>query len=127
MLSVIFLLALGVAGAGSAAAQDKKAGPEEKKAGPQSKAAPQEPAQPKAQADPVTISGQLTAQKDNVLIVKDDQNNEHKVAVTAETKVVKGGKDAAVTDLKPNDKVMVIATKGSDGTLTATSIEASAE
>ena len=74
-------------------------------------------------AEEVTISGQVTGGEDNVLTVTDEQKTEHKLTVTGETKVTKGGKEAAAADLKPNIMVTVQAKKGSDGAWTAVSID----
>lgn len=75
-----------------------------------------------AQKDVVTISGTVKAGSGTTLIVVDAQKTEHTITVTADTKVVKGEKDAALNDLKINDVVVVEAQKGSDGTLTAIKI-----
>ena len=75
------------------------------------------------QAEEVTLSGQVTGGENNVLTVTDEQKAEHKLTVTGETKVTKGGKEASASDLKPNSKVTVLAKKGGDGTWTAVSID----
>jgi hypothetical protein len=65
----------------------------------------------------------VTGSEDNVLTVTDEQKAEHKLTVTSETKVTKGGQEASAADLKPNSKVAVQARKGSDGAWTAVSID----
>ena len=74
-------------------------------------------------AEQVTLSGEVTGGENNVLTVTDEQKVEHKLTVTGETKVTKGGKEASATDLKPNSKVTVQARKGGDGAWTAVSID----
>jgi hypothetical protein len=61
-----------------------------------------------------------------MMSVTDAQGAEHKITVTADTKMTKAGKEAASSDLKANDTVTVQVKKGSDGTLTATSIDITA-
>src|SRR5215207_3125104 len=42
-------------------------------------------------AEEVTVSGQVTGSENNVVTVTDEQKVEHKLTVTGETKVTKGG------------------------------------
>ncbi len=63
-------------------------------------------------ADTVTISGTVSAVTDSALTIIDSEKAEHTVAITSETKVTKGGKDAALTDVKANDVVTIEAKKG---------------
>jgi hypothetical protein len=86
----------------------------------------QEQAGSQEQAKAVTIKGQVTGGGGNVLTVTDAQKAEHKLTVTADTKITKGGKAATLADLKMNDTVTVQAAPASDGTLTATSIDIAA-
>lgn len=74
-------------------------------------------------AEEVTVSGRVTGGENDVLTVTDEQQAEHKLTVTGETKVTKGGQEASAADLKPNSKVTVQARKGSDGAWTAVSID----
>ena len=74
-------------------------------------------------AEEVTVSGRVTGSENNVLTVTDERKAEHKLTVTSETKVTKGGQEASAADLKPNSKVTVQARKGSDGAWTAVSID----
>ena len=74
-------------------------------------------------AEEVTVNGQVTGGENNVLTVTDEQKVEHKLTVTGETKVTKGGKEASAADVKMNSKVTVQAKKGSDGVWTALSID----
>ena len=78
-------------------------------------------------AEEVTLSGQVTGGENNVLTVTDEQKAEHKLTVTGETKVTKGGKEASASDLKLNSKVTVQARKGGDGAWTAVSIDIGGE
>jgi hypothetical protein len=79
------------------------------------------------QANTVTITGMVTGGDKNVLTVTDDKNAEFKVTVTSDTKVSKAGKAATAADLKPNDKVTVQAKSGTDGALTAMTIDIGGE
>lgn len=72
-----------------------------------------------------TINGTVSAVTDAAVTVVDDQKAEHTLAVTSETKVTKGGKDATVADLKANDVVAIEATKGEGDTWTALRISVS--
>jgi hypothetical protein len=59
-----------------------------------------------------TISGTVTAVTDSALTIVDAQKAEVTIAVTSETKVTKGGKEVALTDVKANDLVTIEAKKG---------------
>ena len=59
-----------------------------------------------------TISGTVTAVTDSALTIVDAQKAELTIAVTSETKVTKGGKEVALTDVKANDMVTIEAKKG---------------
>jgi hypothetical protein len=102
----------------SSFAQDPNTTTQQEKSKPKAGAAAQ-------QADNVTINGMVTGGDKNILTVTDDKNAEHKVAVTSDTKVSKAGKAATAADLKPNDKVMVVAKPAADGSLTAVTIDIS--
>ena len=69
-----------------------------------------------------TIAGTVSAVTDAAVTVVDSAKAEHTVAVNSETKVMKGGKDATLADVKANDAVTVEARKGEDGTWTALKI-----
>ena len=85
------------------------------------------PAQPKKEqkAKTTTLNGTVSAVTDSALTIIDAQKAEHTLAVTSETKVTKGGKDATLTDVKANDVVIVEAQKGEGDTWTALSISVS--
>ena len=72
--------------------------------------------------DTTTINGTVAAVTDSAVTIVDSQKAEHTVAVTANTKVTKAGKDATLADVKANDVVAVEATKGDDNTWTAVRI-----
>jgi Domain of unknown function (DUF5666) len=72
--------------------------------------------------DTVTINGTVSSVSESALTIVDAQKKEHTVAIGADTKVMKGGKAGALTDIKANDKVMVEAKKGEGDAWTAVSI-----
>jgi len=69
-----------------------------------------------------TLNGTVSAVTDSALTIVDSQKAEHTLAVTSDTKVTKGGKDAVLADVKANDVVTIEAQKGDDGTWTALKI-----
>lgn len=85
------------------------------------------PAKDKAKQEQqtTTINGTVAAVTDSALTVVDSQKAEHTLAVTSETKVTKGGKDAALADVKANDVVTIEAQKGEGNTWTALRIAVS--
>lgn len=85
------------------------------------------PAQPKKEEKmkTTTLNGTVSAVTDSALTIIDSQKAEHTLAVTSETKVTKGGKDATLTDVKANDVVTVEAQKGEGNTWTALRISVS--
>ena len=85
------------------------------------------PAQPKKEHKMKTakLNGTVSAVTDSTLTIIDSQKAEHTLAVTSETKVTKGGKDAALADVKANDVVIVEAQQGEGGTWTALKIAVS--
>lgn len=89
--------------------------------------AKQDPAMPAKEKKQKTtmINGTVSAVTDSALTVIDSQKAEHTLAVTAETKVTKGGKDAALADVKANDVVTIEAQKGEGNTWTALRIAVS--
>ena len=76
-------------------------------------------------AKTTTLSGTVSAVTDSALTIVDSQKAEHTLAVTSETKVTKGGKDAALADVKANDVVTVEAQKGEGDIWTALKISVS--
>jgi hypothetical protein len=85
------------------------------------------PEQPKKEqkAKTTTLNGTVSAVTDSALTIIDAQKAEHTLAVTSETRVTKGGKDATLTDVKANDVVTVEAQKGEGNTWTALRISVS--
>ena len=71
------------------------------------------------------INGTVSAVTDSSLTIIDSKKAEHVLAVTSETKVTKGGKDAALADVKANDVVTIEAQKGDGNTWTALKITVS--
>ena len=69
-----------------------------------------------------TINGTVSAITDAAVTIVDNQKAEHILAVTVETKVTKGGKDATLADVKANDVVTIEASKGEGDTWTALKI-----
>ena len=71
------------------------------------------------------LNGTVSAVTDSALTIIDSDKAEHTLAVTSETKVTKGGKDATLADVKANDVVAVEAEKGEGDTWTALRISVS--
>ncbi len=118
------VLAAGPWSSGAAQEQTKeKSKPEQSKPKDQPADKAKGDTPPAEGSEEVTLSGQVTGGENNVLTVTDEQKVEHKLTVTGETKVTKGGKEASSADLKMNSKVTVQAKKGSDGAWTAVSID----
>ena len=82
----------------------------------------QDPAQKAEKQKTSTINGTVSAVTDSALTIIDSAKAEHTLAVTSETKVIKGGKDATLNDLKANDIVTIEAKKGEGDTWTALKI-----
>ena len=78
----------------------------------------QEPA-----AKPVTINGTVASVSETSLTVMDAEKVEQTITIDAKTKITKGGKAVAATDIKANDSVVVVAQKGEGTALTAVSIK----
>src|SRR5215510_7051114 len=92
--------------------------------------AKQDPAMPakdqhKKEQKTTTLNGTVSAVTDSALTIIDSQKAEHTLAVTGETKVTKGGKDAVLADVKANDVVTIEARKDAGDTWTALKISVS--
>jgi len=74
-------------------------------------------------AQNVTINGKVSAVTDTSVTVVDSEKMEQTVSIDAKTKITKSGKAAKAADIKANDNVVVVATKGDGKALTAVSIE----
>lgn len=72
-----------------------------------------------------TLNGTVSAVTDSAVTIVDSEKAEHTLAVTSETKVTKGGKDATFADVKANDVVAIEAKKGEGDTWTALKISVS--
>jgi hypothetical protein len=83
---------------------------------------PMKPGKESQKKDTATISGTVTAVTDSSLTIVDAKKAEHTISITSETKVTKGGKDAALADVKANDIVTIEAKKGADEAWTALKI-----
>ena len=70
-------------------------------------------------AKTTTLNGTVSAVSDSAVTIVDSQKAEHTLAVTSDTKITKGGKDAVLADLKANDVVTVEAQQGDGDTWTA--------
>jgi hypothetical protein len=64
--------------------------------------------------DTATISGTVTAVTDSSVTILDAKKAEHTIAITGETKITKGGKDASLADVKANDVVTIEAKRSAD-------------
>ena len=74
-------------------------------------------------ANPITISGTVSAVSESSVTVVDSSKVEHIITIDANTTVTKAGKAATVADIKANDSVAVVANKGEGTALTAVSIK----
>ncbi len=83
------------------------------------------PDAPAAQEQPqtVTIAGKATAVSDTSVTVVDDKKAEQIIAIDTNTKITRGGKAATAAEIKANDAVTVVASKGEGNALTAISIK----
>jgi Domain of unknown function (DUF5666) len=84
-----------------------------------------DPQKKEDKTETTTINGTVSAVTDSALTIIDSAKAEHTLAVTSETKVTKGGKDATLNDLKANDVVTIEAKKGEGDTWTALKISVS--
>jgi hypothetical protein len=84
-------------------------------------------AEPAAQmtAQTVTINGKVSAVSDTSVTVVDGKKAEQTIAIDPSTKITKGGKAATAADIKADDAVVVVASKGEGDKLTAISIKIS--
>jgi len=77
---------------------------------------------PEKPKDTVTINGKVSAITDTSLTIVDDQKASHTIAIDANTKISKAGKEAKAADIKADDVVVVEARKGEGDAMTAVSI-----
>ena len=71
----------------------------------------------------VTINGKVSAVTDSSLTVVDDQKASQTVAIDSKTKISKAGKSCTVADIKADDAVVIVASKGEGDALTAITIK----
>jgi cytoskeletal protein RodZ len=71
----------------------------------------------------VTIKGMVSNVSESSVTVVDSAKAEHAIAIDANTKITKAGKAATAADLKANDMIEVVASKGEGDALTAISIK----
>lgn len=83
---------------------------------------PAKPQKKEQKPKTTTISGTVSAITDASVTIVDSQKAEHTLAITSDTKVTKGGKDATLADVKANDVVAIEAMKGEGDTWTALKI-----
>ncbi|HEU4794030.1 MAG TPA: hypothetical protein VFT02_00275 [Pyrinomonadaceae bacterium] len=74
------------------------------------------------QAQTVTIDGKVSAVSEASVTVVDAAKAEKTIAIDANTKITKGGKDATAADIKADDAVTVVA-KADGEALTAITIK----
>ena len=73
-------------------------------------------------AQTVTINGTVKSVTESMLTVVDDGKAEHTISLDAKTRISKGGKVASPAEIKANDSVVVVASKGEGSALTAVTI-----
>jgi len=82
----------------------------------------QDPAGP-MKAQTVTIKGNVSNVSDTSITNVDSNKAEMTIAIDANTKITKSAKAAKATDIKANDAVEVVASKGEGDALTAVTIK----
>jgi hypothetical protein len=70
----------------------------------------------------VTINGTVTSVTESMLTIVDDGKTEHTIGLNPKTRISKGGKVASAAEIKANDSVVVVASKGEGSNLTAVTI-----
>jgi len=70
----------------------------------------------------VTISGKVKTASASSLVILDSQNAEQTVVIDAKTKIMKAGKPATAADIKADDVVVVVASKGDNDSWTAKTV-----
>jgi hypothetical protein len=74
------------------------------------------------QGNTVTLSGKVATISDTAVTIVNDQKAQLTVTLTPDTKITKGGKDVAVSDVKADDMVTILAKKGDGDSLMAVTI-----
>ena len=81
------------------------------------------PASVQTSTQTVTINGKVKEVTASALTVIDDQKAEQSIGLDAKTKITKAGKNATIVDIKADDAVVVVASKGEGGALTAVTVK----
>jgi|SRR5215471_5661874 len=111
---------------GIAAQEQQPAKPDKaQKSNPGNKAPKNDPAKGSTDEQTVTLNGKVKAVTASTVTIVDDQKAEHTVAVTTDTKVTKNGKDCALSEVKADDTVTIVAKKGDGDAWTALQIAVS--
>src|SRR5215831_287490 len=84
---------------------------------------PKSDSQMQKSAQTVTIDGKVSAVSENSVTVVDSKKAENTITIDTNTKITKGGKAATAADIKADDSITVVASKGEGGALTAVSIK----
>ena len=71
----------------------------------------------------VTIDGKVSAVYETSITVVDADKAEKTIMIDTNTKVTKAGKAATAADIKANDQIVVVASKGEGDALKAVSIK----
>src|SRR5262245_16141923 len=87
----------------------------------------QEKSEPQMQksAQTVTIDGKVSAVSENSVTVVDSKKAENTITIDSNTKITKAGKAATAADIKADDAIVVVASKGEGGALMAITIKVS--
>jgi hypothetical protein len=115
MLCAGLLLTVGLANKTTAGSPREPQRQDKAKSNPDSQKAPE-------QGNTVTLSGKVATINDAKVTIVDDQKAELTVALTADTKITKGGKEVTVSDVKADDMVTILARKGDGDSLMAVRI-----
>ena len=75
------------------------------------------------QPQTVTIAGKVSAVSDTSVTIVDEKKAEQTITIDTNTKITRGGKAATAAEIKANDAVTVVASKGEGNALTAISIK----
>ena len=74
------------------------------------------------QGNTVTLSGKVATISDATVTIVNDQKAELTVTLTPDTRITKGGKEVAVSEVKADDLVTILAKKGDGDSLMAVTI-----
>lgn len=68
------------------------------------------------------IAGQVVSVSDDTIVIKDRNNQESAIKVSATTVINQGQNTVALSDIKPDERIVVIGQPGDDGTVQASLI-----